>query len=353
MIAVVHQDTYLFYGTVEENLRLGKPDADRRRDRSRGARRQCARVHLAVAAGLRHDDRRARGHAVRRPAPAPGDRPRLAARRADPDPRRGALLGRRGKRGGDPAGDRPPVGRTHDPDPRAPAVERDRRRPHPGARPGPHRRDRPARRADPPRRPLSPADGSAGRRARGRGRPRRRRPRRARARRPRGNRGSGETATDAMAERCRFGRLGRHARHPGADHQAVAPAFRDRRDLRDRAGRRVHRGRRLRRARRRRGQDRLALRLSADPARAGSAARRAAALARILARARHRLSAPGGDADRPVPQARHLGAGLSGAAPLGRSGRARQPGHRDDRVFLCPHRGAGSGCGPGALDGAR
>ena len=29
VIAVVHQDTYLFYGTVEENLRLGKPDADR------------------------------------------------------------------------------------------------------------------------------------------------------------------------------------------------------------------------------------------------------------------------------------------------------------------------------------
>jgi ATP-binding cassette subfamily C protein CydCD len=29
MIAVVHQDTYLFYGTVEENLRLGKPGAAR------------------------------------------------------------------------------------------------------------------------------------------------------------------------------------------------------------------------------------------------------------------------------------------------------------------------------------
>jgi ATP-binding cassette, subfamily B, bacterial len=29
MIAVVHQDTYLFYGTVEENLRLGKPEAER------------------------------------------------------------------------------------------------------------------------------------------------------------------------------------------------------------------------------------------------------------------------------------------------------------------------------------
>src|SRR6266853_672848 len=29
MIAVVHQDTYLFHGTIEENLRLGKPGADR------------------------------------------------------------------------------------------------------------------------------------------------------------------------------------------------------------------------------------------------------------------------------------------------------------------------------------
>jgi ATP-binding cassette subfamily B protein len=29
MIAVVHQDTYLFHGTVEENLRLGKPEATR------------------------------------------------------------------------------------------------------------------------------------------------------------------------------------------------------------------------------------------------------------------------------------------------------------------------------------
>ena len=34
-IAVVHQDTYLFHGTVEENLRLGKPDATEGRARSR------------------------------------------------------------------------------------------------------------------------------------------------------------------------------------------------------------------------------------------------------------------------------------------------------------------------------
>ena len=89
-----------------------------------------------------------------------------------------------------------------------------------------------------------------------------------------------------------------------------------------------------------------------DPAGAGRAARRAAALARILARARHRLSAAGGDADRAVRQARCPGAGLSCAAPFGRSDGARQPGRRDDRIFLRPHRGAGAGGGAGALDGA-
>ena len=72
----------------------------------------------------------------------------------------------------------------------------------------------------------------------------------------------------------------------------------------------------------------------------------------ILARARHRLSAAGGDADRAVRQARCAGAGLSDAATLGRSDRARQPGCRDRRIFLRPHRGAGAGGGAGALDGA-
>ena len=33
MIAVVRQDTYLFHGTVEDNLRLGRPDATRGGDR--------------------------------------------------------------------------------------------------------------------------------------------------------------------------------------------------------------------------------------------------------------------------------------------------------------------------------
>ncbi len=62
----------------------------------------------------------------------------------------------------------------------------------------------------------------------------------------------------------------------------------------------------------------------------------------ILAGARYRLSPAGGDADRSVPQARYPGAGLSGAAALRRSDRARQPGHRDDRIFLRAYGGAGS-----------
>ena len=72
----------------------------------------------------------------------------------------------------------------------------------------------------------------------------------------------------------------------------------------------------------------------------------------ILARARHRLSPLGGNADRAVRQARCPGAGLSDAPTLGRSDRAGQPGCRDRRIFLCPHRGAGAGGGAGAVDRA-
>ncbi|HEX4617288.1 MAG TPA: ABC transporter ATP-binding protein [Stellaceae bacterium] len=46
MIAVVHQDTYLFHGTVEENLRLGKPDATR--DEIEGAARD-ANAHEFIS----------------------------------------------------------------------------------------------------------------------------------------------------------------------------------------------------------------------------------------------------------------------------------------------------------------
>ena len=157
------QDTYLFYGTIEDNLRLGRPDASQRRARGGRAHRERARVHHGAARRLPDGHRRARHAALGRPAPAPRDRARGAARRADPDPRRGALLGRRGERGRDPGGARPADGRAHDADPRPSPLERDRRRPHPRARRRPRRRERPPRRADGARRPVPAAHGGPGR----------------------------------------------------------------------------------------------------------------------------------------------------------------------------------------------
>ena len=82
------------------------PHGQARRDAGRAAggraRRQRGRVHHAAAPGLPDGGGRARRAAVRWPAPAHRHRPRPPARRADPHPRRSAVLGGRGERGGDP-----------------------------------------------------------------------------------------------------------------------------------------------------------------------------------------------------------------------------------------------------------
>src|SRR5208282_5272625 len=56
-----------------------------------GAARGRRRVHRPAPAGLRHDDRGARGEPLRRPAPAHRHRPRARHQSAHPDPRRGDL----------------------------------------------------------------------------------------------------------------------------------------------------------------------------------------------------------------------------------------------------------------------
>ena len=94
-IGVIAQDPFLFSATVRENLAFGRPGGDRRGDRERGAARAGARVHRAAAGRLRHGDRRARDHALGRPAPAARDRARARRRPADPDPRRRDRVGRR------------------------------------------------------------------------------------------------------------------------------------------------------------------------------------------------------------------------------------------------------------------
>ena len=52
LFAVVNQDTYLFHGTVEENLRFGKPGRDSRRAGCGRPGGECPRLHRAVAPGL-------------------------------------------------------------------------------------------------------------------------------------------------------------------------------------------------------------------------------------------------------------------------------------------------------------
>ena len=103
-IGVISQDPFLFSATVRENIAFGVLDATDEQVERGGARRAGARVHRGAAARLRHRDRRARDHALRRPAAAARDRPRARDRPAHPDPRRRDRLGRRDDRGADPRG---------------------------------------------------------------------------------------------------------------------------------------------------------------------------------------------------------------------------------------------------------
>ena len=101
-IGVIAQDPFLFSATVRENIAFGRADATDE-EVERAAR--LAQAHEFVEAlpdGLRHGDRRARDHALRRPAPARRDRARARRRPAHPDPRRRDRVGRRDDRGEDP-----------------------------------------------------------------------------------------------------------------------------------------------------------------------------------------------------------------------------------------------------------
>ena len=113
-VAVVSDDPFLFSASVAENIAYGRPDAEPRGGRSGRAPRPGLRLRRAPAAGLRHARRRARAVAVRRPAPAPGDRSRAARRPARADPRRRDLGRRRLDRAEHQARARRGDGRAHD-----------------------------------------------------------------------------------------------------------------------------------------------------------------------------------------------------------------------------------------------
>ena len=79
-IAIVTQETVLFDDTIAANIAYGAPEAA---PAEIEAAARAAHAHEFIArarARLRHDDRRARPAALRRPAAAPGDRARASCR---------------------------------------------------------------------------------------------------------------------------------------------------------------------------------------------------------------------------------------------------------------------------------
>ena len=83
LTGIVSQDTVLFNDTVRANIAYGsRRPVHERAGRGGRACRERARVHRGARAGIRHDPRRARHAALRRPAPAHRDRPRAADRPA-------------------------------------------------------------------------------------------------------------------------------------------------------------------------------------------------------------------------------------------------------------------------------
>ena len=109
--------------------RLRPPGRHPRGGRARRRARPGGRLRRRAARRLRHAHRRARPHALGRPAPAHRDRPRAARRPAHPRPRRRDLLRRRLDGAGDQGGAARGDGRPHDVRDRPPPLDdRARRR---------------------------------------------------------------------------------------------------------------------------------------------------------------------------------------------------------------------------------
>ena len=108
-IGMVLQDTWLFGGTIRDNLAYGNPDATEEQILEAATSHLRRPLRALAPRRLRHRGRRRRRQPLRRREAAGDDRPRIPRRPGDPDPRRGDELGRHPHRGADPGGDeRPP-----------------------------------------------------------------------------------------------------------------------------------------------------------------------------------------------------------------------------------------------------
>ncbi len=155
-VGIVQDEPFLFSVSIRDNIAYGRPDATDEAIEAAAVGRERPRVHRPAPRGLRHRRRRARLHALGRPAPAHRDRADAAAQPPDPRPRRRHERDRRAHRTGDPRRARRAARAPHDARDRPPALDDRSREPRHPARRGARRGDRYARRA--------PRDGPAVRR---------------------------------------------------------------------------------------------------------------------------------------------------------------------------------------------
>ena len=98
-IGMVLQDTWLFHGTIRDNIAYGRPDATEEEIHGRGGGDLRRPVRALPARRLRHGDRRGGQQHQRRREAADHHRPRLPRRPGAADPGRGDQLGRHPDRG--------------------------------------------------------------------------------------------------------------------------------------------------------------------------------------------------------------------------------------------------------------
>ena len=111
-VVMVTQESFLFTGSVADNIAFGRPDAGRAEWRPRPGP-SAPTTFAGASRGLRHRGRQAGRPAVGRPAPAGGLRPGLPGRPPGPHPGRGHLVARPPQRATGPAGPPHPAGRPH------------------------------------------------------------------------------------------------------------------------------------------------------------------------------------------------------------------------------------------------
>ena len=133
-LGMVLQDSFLFDGSIRENVAFSKPDATEAGNPARLRHRAGGRVRGEIRAEVRHHHRRARSEALGRSAAASFDRPSHPGQPSHPDSRRSDLQSRLRVGGHDPGRPLLPDAGPHHVRHRPPALHHSPRGPDPGGR---------------------------------------------------------------------------------------------------------------------------------------------------------------------------------------------------------------------------